>query len=64
MANELTSWVSVTPDTGIIKVKKDMDRESNLVKDGKYTAIILAEDNDGNFSFFFKSRLLAGMAFF
>ncbi|XP_067303813.1 cadherin-1-like [Pseudorasbora parva] len=46
VANELTSWVSVTPDTGIIKVKKDMDRESNLVKDGKYTAIILAEDND------------------
>ncbi|XDV17302.1 hypothetical protein PO909_023187, partial [Leuciscus waleckii] len=40
-------WLSVTPDTGVIKVRSLMDRESPLVKDGKYRATILALDNDG-----------------
>ncbi|KAK7169690.1 hypothetical protein R3I94_000052 [Phoxinus phoxinus] len=41
-------FLSVNPDTGVIKVKSLMDRESPLVKDGKYRAIILALDNDGD----------------
>uniref|UniRef100_A0A8C2EFG4 Cadherin-1 n=1 Tax=Cyprinus carpio TaxID=7962 RepID=A0A8C2EFG4_CYPCA len=39
-------WLNVNQDTGMIKVKQIMDRESVLVKDGKYRAIILALDND------------------
>uniref|UniRef100_A0A8C1QTG0 Cadherin-1 n=1 Tax=Cyprinus carpio TaxID=7962 RepID=A0A8C1QTG0_CYPCA len=43
-------WLNVNQDTGMIKVKQIMDRESVLVKDGKYRAIILALDDDGNLS--------------
>ncbi|XP_030206247.1 EP-cadherin-like isoform X1 [Gadus morhua] len=39
-------WLSVNPDTGLIKVKKGMDRESQYVQDGKYTALIMAYDDD------------------
>ncbi|KAF4110691.1 hypothetical protein G5714_007722 [Onychostoma macrolepis] len=39
-------WLNVNQDTGMIKVKSIMDRESALVKDGKYRAIILALDDD------------------
>uniref|UniRef100_A0A8C1LIH1 Cadherin-1 n=1 Tax=Cyprinus carpio TaxID=7962 RepID=A0A8C1LIH1_CYPCA len=39
-------WLNVNQDTGMIKVKQIMDRESVLVKDGKYRAIILALDDD------------------
>ncbi|XP_026070693.1 B-cadherin isoform X1 [Carassius auratus] len=39
-------WLSVSPETGEIKVRNLMDRESAYVKDGKYRAIILAMDDD------------------
>ncbi|XP_016113802.1 cadherin-1-like [Sinocyclocheilus grahami] len=39
-------WLSVSPETGVIKVSNLMDRESVYVKDGKYRAIILAVDDD------------------
>ncbi|KAM6997659.1 B-cadherin-like [Tautogolabrus adspersus] len=39
-------WLDVNKDTGLIKVKSLMDRESLFVKDGKYTALIGASDND------------------
>uniref|UniRef100_A0A672N0L3 Cadherin-1 n=1 Tax=Sinocyclocheilus grahami TaxID=75366 RepID=A0A672N0L3_SINGR len=39
-------WLSVSPETGVIKVRNLMDRESVYVKDGKYRAIILAVDDD------------------
>ncbi|XP_030206240.1 B-cadherin isoform X1 [Gadus morhua] len=39
-------WLSVNPDTGLIKVKKGMDRESQYVQDSKYTALIMAYDDD------------------
>ncbi|XP_051757084.1 cadherin-1-like [Ctenopharyngodon idella] len=47
IGNDPEGWLSVNQDTGLIKVKRLMDRESPHVKDGKYTAIILAVD-DGN----------------
>lgn len=40
-------WLSVDKDTGVIKVKNLMDRESTFVKDDKYTALIGAYDNGG-----------------
>ncbi|KAM3606926.1 uncharacterized protein V6R79_025683 [Siganus canaliculatus] len=39
-------WLNVNKDTGLIKVKSPMDRESSFVKDNKYTALIGAYDND------------------
>ncbi|XDV17313.1 hypothetical protein PO909_023193 [Leuciscus waleckii] len=47
IGSDPAGWLSVTPDTGVIKVRSLMDRESPLVKDGKYRATILALDNDG-----------------
>lgn len=38
-------WLSVDKETGLIKVKSLMDRESSFVKDNKYTALISAYDN-------------------
>ncbi|XP_056090796.1 B-cadherin-like isoform X2 [Rhinichthys klamathensis goyatoka] len=48
IGSDPAGWLSVAPDTGVIKVKSLMDRESPSVKDGKYRAIILALDNDGD----------------
>uniref|UniRef100_A0A8D3CNX2 Cadherin-1 n=1 Tax=Scophthalmus maximus TaxID=52904 RepID=A0A8D3CNX2_SCOMX len=39
-------WLNVAKETGLIKVKSTMDRESHFVKDNKYTALIGAYDND------------------
>lgn len=38
-------WLNVDKETGLIKVKNLMDRESSLVKEDKYTALIGAYDN-------------------
>nr|XP_055072486.1 B-cadherin-like [Misgurnus anguillicaudatus] len=46
IGSDPAGFLSVVEDTGMIKVKELMDRESKEVKDGKYTAIILAVDND------------------
>ncbi|KAK9972668.1 hypothetical protein ABG768_025957 [Culter alburnus] len=46
IGNDPDAWLSVNQDTGMIKVRKLMDRESSYVKDGKYKAIILAVDDD------------------
>ncbi|XP_059392954.1 cadherin-3-like [Carassius carassius] len=46
ISKDPADWLNVNQDTGMIKVKKMMDRESASVKDGKYRAIILALDND------------------
>ncbi|ROJ36109.1 Cadherin-1 [Anabarilius grahami] len=48
IGNDPDGWLSVNQDTGLIKVRKPMDRESPHVKDGKYTAIIRALDYDGD----------------
>ncbi|KAL6461400.1 hypothetical protein MHYP_G00295440 [Metynnis hypsauchen] len=39
-------WVSVDEETGLVKVRSPMDRESPFVKDGIYKALILAMDDD------------------
>ncbi|XP_024115356.1 cadherin-1 [Oryzias melastigma] len=39
-------WLKVDEDTGLVKVKTLMDRESIRVTDNKYTALIGAYDND------------------
>ncbi|KAK9972671.1 hypothetical protein ABG768_025960 [Culter alburnus] len=48
IGNDPDGWLSVNQDTGLIKVRKPMDRESPHVKDGKYTAIIQALVDDDN----------------
>ncbi|KAI1889930.1 hypothetical protein AGOR_G00167980 [Albula goreensis] len=44
--NDPARWLNIITETGLIKVKSPMDRESSFVKDGKYRATILAFDND------------------
>ncbi|KAI4885163.1 hypothetical protein NFI96_024170 [Prochilodus magdalenae] len=39
-------WLSVDAETGLVKVRSPMDRESPFVKEGRYTALILAMDDD------------------
>ncbi|XP_073715631.1 B-cadherin isoform X2 [Misgurnus anguillicaudatus] len=46
ISSDPAGFLSVVEDTGMIKVKSLMDRESIEVTDGKYKAIILAVDND------------------
>ncbi|KAI2662266.1 Cadherin-1 [Labeo rohita] len=48
IGNDPAGWLSVNQDTGMIKVKSIMDRESDRVKNGTYRAIILALDDDEN----------------
>ncbi|CAF94072.1 unnamed protein product, partial [Tetraodon nigroviridis] len=44
--NDPAGWLNVDKETGVIKVKTPMDRESLFVKDNKYTALIGAYDDD------------------
>ncbi|XP_076142786.1 cadherin-1-like isoform X2 [Alosa pseudoharengus] len=46
VGSDPAGWLSVEKDSGIIKVKTEMDRESTFVKDGQYKALILAMDDD------------------
>ncbi|KAI5619771.1 cadherin-1 [Silurus asotus] len=46
IGSDPAGYLNVNKDTGLIKVKSPMDRESHFVKDGKYKALILAIDND------------------
>ncbi|XP_073669274.1 cadherin-1-like isoform X2 [Paramisgurnus dabryanus] len=46
IGSDPAGFLSVVKDTGMIKVKKLMDRESIEVEDGKYKALILAVDDD------------------
>uniref|UniRef100_A0A3B3VBC3 Cadherin-1 n=1 Tax=Poecilia latipinna TaxID=48699 RepID=A0A3B3VBC3_9TELE len=39
-------WFGIDKDTGVIKVRNQMDRESSFVKEEKYTALIGAYDDD------------------
>ncbi|XP_030646310.1 B-cadherin [Chanos chanos] len=43
---EFSGWLMVERDTGVVKVRSPMDRESSHVKDGTYTAFVLAYDDD------------------
>lgn len=39
-------WLTVDKDTGVIKVKSLMDRESTFVKDNRYTVLVGGYDNE------------------
>ncbi|XP_023827242.1 uncharacterized protein [Salvelinus sp. IW2-2015] len=45
MASDRGGWLSLNETTGQLQIRNPMDRESPLVTDGTYTALILAIDN-------------------
>ncbi|KAK1163538.1 B-cadherin-like [Acipenser oxyrinchus oxyrinchus] len=45
MGNDKAGWLEINNNTGVIKVKELMDRESPFVKNNTYTAMFLALDN-------------------
>ncbi len=59
IGNDPAGWITVSPETGVIKVRTRMDKESAYVKNGKYKAIILAVDDDGNLCFSVEGILAA-----
>ena len=50
VGSDPAEWVSVDGETGLVKVRSPMDRESLFVKDGTYKALILAMDDGNPFS--------------
>lgn len=43
--NDPAGWLNINKDTGLIKVKSLMDRESTFVQDNKYSVVVLGIDN-------------------
>ncbi|KAL6461373.1 hypothetical protein MHYP_G00295170 [Metynnis hypsauchen] len=46
VGSDPAGWLSVDGETGLVKVRRPMDRESPFVKDDRYKALILAMDDD------------------
>lgn len=49
MLSDPAGWLEVSQESGFIRLRNVMDREDALVKDGQYTALILAYD-DGEYT--------------
>lgn len=45
LPKDIAKWFEIAEDTGHIKVKNSMDRESPFIKDEEYTVLIEAYDN-------------------
>lgn len=58
ISNDPAGWLTINRETGQIKIRNSMDRESSYVKDGKYRTTILALDDDGNFCLFLEGLFL------
>lgn len=45
LQNDAGGWLSLDKDSGSVKVKRSMDRESHYVTEGNYKVLVLAYDN-------------------
>lgn len=45
LETDRAAWLAIDPESGIVTTRAGLDRESYLVKDNAYEAVVLAVDN-------------------
>ncbi|XP_067275535.1 B-cadherin-like [Pseudorasbora parva] len=46
LLHDFAKWLEISEDTGLIRIRSSLDREALFIKDGQYTVLVVAYDND------------------